>query len=433
LDDRAQNVQPNRGRLILFLFGVAVIHGLSINLTPMLFGSVYDTFGADEAQQGMLQSFFMFGMMLALLISGYVTEAIGARRSTIIALGLIALGSFLLGVANVYKLVLASAVALGMGSGWIVAIYGAVVTASFADIRQRMFMYTTAVFAASATVSPIVLGDLLDRYGEAWQPIFVAYSGLAVAWIVLLLYASRGIVSLDANQTLDPVPSDSTSKGNRGGAFLARLGRGIFNRGTFWILGGLVLLDTLAAGNILAWSARFFEIHYDIDKTKMGYTLAASSGGVFIGRLLLGTFISGRFSDRTVLGVCYGLGVLMYVLILLKPGYPTSVLLMGLSGAFIAAQAPTMYSIASARFGSRAATAIPLIDAIGVGGSFVGPAAVGALAMKTSLHTVLWVIPALGGLLVIVVFLWQLLDRDPDLPTFETGPSRDLDGIGDKP
>jgi len=417
MDDRAQNAQPPRSRLILFLFGVAVIHGLSINLMPMLFGSVHDTFGADETQQGMLQSFFMFGMMLALLISGYVTEATGARRSTIIALGLIALGAFLLGVANVYKLVLASALTMGMGCGWIVAIYGAVVTISFADVRQRMFMYTTAVFAASATVSPIVLGGLLDRSGESWQTIFIAYSGLVVVWTLLLLYAGRGIVSLDANL----LSSETISRGNRDETFLARLGRGIFNRGTFWILGGLVLLDTLAAGNILAWSARFFEIHYDIDKTKMGYTLAASSGGVFIGRLLLGTFVSGRFSDRTVLGTCYGLGVLMYVLILLKPGYPASVLLMGLSGAFIAAQAPTMYSIASARFGSRASTAIPLIDAIGVGGSFVGPAVVGELAMRTSLHAVLWVIPALGGLLVLVVFFWQFLDRDPDLPAFEPG------------
>ena len=43
---------------------------------PMLFGSVHETFEADEAQQGMLQSVFMFGMMLALLVSGYVTEAI---------------------------------------------------------------------------------------------------------------------------------------------------------------------------------------------------------------------------------------------------------------------------------------------------------------------------------------------------------------------
>ena len=112
-----------------------------------------------------------------------------------------------------------------------------------------------------------------------------------------------------------------------------------------------------------------------------------------------------------MLGTCYAAGILTYGLILVLPGYGLGLVLVFLNGAFIAAQAPTMYAITSAKFGSRAATAIPLIDAIGVLGGFATPALVGALADLYGLRTVLWFVPVLGILLVLIVFAWELFDR----------------------
>jgi MFS family permease len=127
--------------------------------------------------------------------------------------------------------------------------------------------------------------------------------------------------------------------------------------------------------------------------------------------MLMGTFVSGRFSDRAVMGSCFAGGMLMYVLILLVPSYPLGIAMMFLNGAFIAAQAPTMYALASAKFGSRAATVIPLVSAIGNLGGLMGPTLIGGLANSFGLRPVLWLIPVLGAVFVIIVFAWEIVDR----------------------
>ena len=123
----------------------------------------------------------------------------------------------------------------------------------------------------------------------------------------------------------------------------AFLVEGLFNRGAFWLLAVLVLLDTVVAGNVVAWTAKFFEDRHGGGPDQAGPVLAASAAGVFVGRMVMGTFVSGRVGDRPLLGICYAAGILMYGLILVIPGYRIGLVLVFLNGAFIAAQAPTMY------------------------------------------------------------------------------------------
>jgi fucose permease len=288
-----------------------------------------------------------------------------------------------------------------------------VITTHFAESRQRMFMFATAAFAGSATLGSMFLGQLMKAVSD-WQLIFVAAACVIAAWMVaFFVVARRKLAVLD--QTKASPENDSPDATGRLAArprsATGFLVDGLFNRGAFWLLATLVLLDVVAAGNIVAWTARFFQTEYGVGSDQAGLVLAASSAGVFVGRMLMGTFVSGRVGDRTLLGTCYAAGILMYALVLVIPGYKIGLALVFLNGAFIAAQAPTMYAITSAKFGRRAATAIPLIDAIGIFGGFATPALVGALADRFGLGTVLWFVPALGIILVVIVFAWEILDR----------------------
>jgi len=405
--------RQGRGPFVAFIFALVILQGLTINLMPLLFGTIAQTFELNLRQQGQLQSFFLAGGIVALFVSGYVTETIRAKRSGALAVILIGAGSLLLGLAKTYQHVLIAASVIGLGDFWILSAYSAVITAHFADMRQRMFMWATAAFAGSATIGSSLFGHLLEKVPN-WQLIFLCFAG--VVWVgfgAFSLFAGRRLRLLGQQAASQDPASPSAS-----GGIAARLGdavkfltAGLLNRGVFWLLGLLVVLDMFAAGNIVAWTARFFQIRDHVGDDRVGLMLSASAAGVFVGRLLMGAFVSGRFTDRTVLGTCYAAGILMYVLILLIPGYSVGLVLVFLNGAFIAAQAPTMYAIASAKFGDRAATAIPLMDAIGVLGGFMGPAAVGALADRHGLHAVLWLIPVVGFTLVLVVFAWQVVDR----------------------
>ncbi len=405
--------EQSRAVLGAFIFSLTVFQGLTINLMPLLFGAAADTFGANLREQGQLQSFFLGGGILGLVLSGYATERIGSRRSGILAVELIGLGVLLLGFSGRYYQMLAAAVVIGLGNMWILAAYSAVITAHFEDMRQRMFMFATAVFAGSSALGSVLLGYLLESAPD-WRIAFTGFAGLIAVWLAaFFLVARRRLYVLDRT-TISPrrEPQD-----DRRGAIgrlreaIAFIGDGLFNRGAFWLLGVIVILDIIAAGNIVAWTARYFQTEYGVGVEQAGMVLAASSAGVFIGRMLMGTFASGRIGDRPLLGICYAAGIIMYICILVVPGYKIGLVLVFLNGAFIAAQAPTMYAITSAKFGRRAATAIPLIDAMGTCGGFATPALVGALADRFGLGTVLWFIPCLGFILVVIVFAWEAFDR----------------------
>lgn len=152
--------------------------------------------------------------------------------------------------------------------------------------------------------------------------------------------------------------------------------------------------------------------------------LAASALGVFLGRMVIGTFISGRFSDLCILAACYSGAMAVYGLLLLTPGFAWGVGLFFLCGALLSAQAPTMYSIASSLFGSRATIAIPLIDAVGMLGGAIGPILVGGLADRSGgLHAALWLVPVAGVLLVVIVVAWEVNMRTSKNTTARPAPS----------
>jgi predicted MFS family arabinose efflux permease len=178
-----------------------------------------------------------------------------------------------------------------------------------------------------------------------------------------------------------------------------------------WLLGFMVALENLGASCGVTWTAQLLREEYGINDAQAGAVLSAMALGVFLGRLLLGTFVSSKFSDWSVLGACYAGAVITYSTLLLVSNYFLCLALFFVWGALVAAQAPTMYAIASAKFGSRAATAISLMDAIGSLGSFMGPTLLGKLADRSNLHFALWLVPAIGTIFVMIVCCWKLFDR----------------------
>ncbi len=426
--------QPHRGILAAFIFTLVAVQGLTVNLMPVLFGAIARTFEVNLRQQGQLQSAFLTGGLIALLLSGYITESIGARRSGIVAVGFVGIGSLLFGLAASYYEVLAGAFVLGMGNYWILAAYSAVITAQFAHDRQRMFMWATAAFAGCATISTAMFGYLVEVVPQ-WNLVFVAFAGLLWTWFAAFLLIFRG--KLDAiSRPMQQEEIVASTLLNGSATWFQRIGTfltaGIFNRGTFWLLGLMWILEGLTAGIIVAWTGRFFQLEYGVSDYQVGLVLSASSAGVFVGRMLMGAFVSGRFSDRAVMGTSFAGGMLMYVLILLIPSYSLGTVLIFFNGAFIAAQAPTMYALASAKFGSRAATVIPLVSAIGNLGGLTGPTLIGGLAHYYGLRAILWLIPILGSVFVAIVFAWEIVDRRRG-SVADIGSSSSLVKTGRKP
>ena len=126
----------------------------------------------------------------------------------------------------------------------------------------------------------------------------------------------------------------------------------------------------------------------------------------------MGAFVTGKLSDRILLSSCYATGMLVYSLLLLGPSYPVALGLMALQGVFLSAQAPSTYSLTTMKFSTRAAVAVPLVDAIGTLGGITGPALLGWSAeWRGGLEQVIWSIPCLGFALAAISISWEFFDR----------------------
>ena len=405
----------NRFRLTCFLFGLAAIHGLLVNLTPVMFTTMEKNFGVDESNQALLKSCFFIGTSAALLVSGYLTILWGPRRVTIVSGVVTGFGALFFGVAPTYPLILAATCVLGAGIAPVMALYAAVIASEFSHNSQRMFMLTYAMLAASAAAATLTIGVLLDVLDDNFRPVFV---GLAfVIWAAMAANLAFAYHALDGirreNKTAD---GDGTS-GHRQATSGNFIRSGIFGRGALYLFCLLMVCDYLCSSNAMAWLPKLFERLYEDSRTLAGLTLTASSLGVLVGRLIMGSFPPGRVPDLILLGICYLAGVMSFgVIILFEPSLWVSFTMVFLSGAFIAAQAPTMGSLAVRKFGDLAPMVIPIYEAVGTVASIFGPPVVGQLAERHGLAQVLWIVPAAGFVLAATSFTWYFWDRQYSRP-----------------
>ena len=416
---------PRQRTLLIFIFVTAFQQGVTINLLPVLFTSFAETFQLDFQQRGQIQSFFFVGAMVALFASGFVTERIAARRSALLALALSGLGSILVAMAPDFLLLRLGAAVMGMGTLWALSVTSATIATHFAPHSQRLFMWTMAVFAASGTAAPYGLGHLAS-FLEVWRPILLGVglylwvSGVAVAF---LFWGSLG----DTGRRVRPPGSAAglrpaghsagnatlweTSAGWLTGLFRRYRGS-LLGQGALLLIGFLVILDNLTAGNIVAWTPNLCELRFGRDTALAGEIMGANAFGYLVGRIILGLFLTGRYSDRVLLGLCYAGGMLAYSLLLWVPDPRMAIAMMVMQGVFLSAQAPTVYSLASTKFPDRAGTAVPLVDAIGSIGAISAPPLMGWLAQRMGgLERAAWFLPLTGCLLIAISLGWEAKDQ----------------------
>src|SRR5688572_25960952 len=272
---------PSRAPLSILIFTMVSVQGLTLFLLPVMFRTFGQTFGLSLGQEGQIQSFFYLGAMIALFSSGWITERLGVKRSSLVVFALIGAGALTLALSPNYGVAKVGATLMGIGNQWVLAISSAIIAARFEHIRQKMYMWVMAVMAAMASVGPVTLGYLLTRV-DNWRTIF--FSLAAALWLIGLVLRRIQGAEPDAITTGEEATTLS--------------GRQLLSSPVLWLIGFLVILDNLASGNLLAWTPRLFQIRHGADETRAGLLLTANTVGMLIGRILMGAFVSGKVSER---------------------------------------------------------------------------------------------------------------------------------------
>jgi len=403
--------------VLVYIFGLVFFQGLLVNHLTVLFPVIKKAFDLDNEAIGQIASLAFAGGMPALFLSGYVTEWIRPRLSGTVAVGAMVAGCIVIGTANSLGGVVAGIMITQFGVYWVLAVHSSVIANMFAESRQRLFFLIMAMLAVGAIFGPPLIGVTLDQIpASEWGSVYVWMGiGLLGLFALLQLVCGRRIAPLSfrsgvAERRNRPrISQDDQTIVTR---IVRVIGSGVFNRPALYILGLIVILDNLATMNIISWVGIIANERFGAGSSDVGFLSSAMAAGVLVGRIFMATFVSGKISDRKLLGYSYGLAMLLFMFMLIAPSMFMLYAMYFMMSFFIAAQSATTYAIGADKLKDRAAVGIPIVDGIGSLGSLCAPLIIGYLSRPEllGLDRALWLIPFFGFLLMIVSIGWEWVE-----------------------
>jgi len=273
-----------------------------------------------------------------------------------------------------------------------------------------------AMLAVGAIFGPPLIGKALNSVPPTeWGTVYV-WLGIAILSLlgVLLLVCGRRIAYLGYQAGAAERrgrPSPARSEQNVAEKVAKTLASGVFNRPALYLLGLIVILDNLAAMNVFSWLGIMAKNRFSAGPDEIGYLTSVMAMGVLVGRIFMAAFVSGKISDRKLLGYSYGLAMLLFMVMLIAPSMIMLYALYFMMSFFMSAQSAATYAIGADKLKERAALGIPIADGIGGLGSLDAPLIMGYLANQVSLDRALWLIPIFGFTLTFVCLAWEWIEK----------------------
>lgn len=385
---------PEERRVLAFIYSLALLQGLTINLMPPLFRHIGEAFQVGMARQGQLQSALYFGTLLIGIAGGVLFERLGTKRAATAAILLVSAGAVLMAAAPSHAVLIAGGAVFGMGNGWMTIVFSAAVARRFNERRQKVFTWAMLFLAVGGTAGPYGFSLLIERAASWRLPLMGLGTALAAGGLGFYLARTPALERLRA------------PKEERTGSYLA-----VLRHGRLWLTTALFLLHGFGGGILIAWIGRLYQDRLSVSDGRAALLLSANAAGFFVGRLILGTWLAGKLPDRVLLGLCAAGGTTAYVALVAGHNYTLALAIICCFGVMMSGDAPSVYSLVARQFAASAGVAFALVQAMGAAGSTTGPWLIGWLGEKYGLHRAIWVGPAFLLTLSLTSLAWELLDR----------------------
>ena len=399
-----KSTSPSRLLVIALIMSLAYLVGATINWLPVTFKIFEAEFTAGLEAQGRTWSLFFVGGICIAALGGWLTTSLGIKRAIAGTLFLLGCGMGLIGLAPLFWVLLIGCFLFGMGNNWMTVVYSTLVSSQFEERRQALFLWANAALGVGSFVTLPLLGLWFEQkeYTGGWR---TAYAGLGAACVgtslVLLISLPATLQKIRTRKTSDEPKSSATS---------------LLAQGSFWLIGICFFLYAMAQLGISSWVGQLYRYRLSIDDTQAGLLLGVNGIGYLAGLVSLSFFSMRRkLNDRILLASCAGTTTLVLLALILNQSYPVAVALMVLEGATIAGSGPAIFSFVSDRFAKEGAAAFALLIGFSQIGAAAGPYTVGFLGDRLgSLEIAIWMIPATSGVLALLSFTWEFLERRAD-------------------
>ena len=378
------------------VFAIFVLNGFNFASWASRLVGVRNSLGLKETEMGMLLLFVAFGSIIALPLSGWIMERLGARRTIVVfaAINVVGYSIAAWAIAQGDVAVLRVALVLvGIGT----AVWDAAMNLEGAIVEQavgRTIMPRLHAGFSLGTIVGSALGALMARLGVSvsWH-----LPGAVVLSLVLVMVAVRALLPAAGRELDEHVPAadgEAAAAEERSSVF------GAWLEPRTLLVGLIVLAAALTEGSANDWVGLAVADGFAKDEATGAMALTVFFVAM-TGMRLLGTNLLDRLGRVTVLRLLGGLAFSGLALFAFAPWMWLALVGVVLWGFGAALGFPVGMS-AAADDPRRAAARVSVVSTIGYTAFFMGPPLIGLLAehlgYRHALATIL--VPVALGLVI---------------------------------
>lgn len=384
--------------------------------------------GLDHAQAGWAVSVFFLGYGLAQLSAGHLADRVGPKRTIVIALSTLTLGTFFLGLVRSLPQLLALRFLLAFGEGhhFVPSLR---TLANWFPQREKgraTGLFSTSWMAASF-VAPVATGFIAAA--GSWRAVFLLFPLVGAAGLVLLYFLfvdtpdgalAKGRVTAEEHRYIKAGLAPDIPRGTKG------LYKALFRDRIFWVYACLCVFNAAIYWGSTAWLSSFLLEQHGFSVAATGLFVAAPYVvGLF--SLVLGGWLVDRLRSARLVLLCAYLGAAPSFLALSR--IPTSIPLilaaLALVGFFTSLSWTPIYAVIQMRYPKEVVgTALGVTNSLAMVGALSSPFAAGYLVRPTatgySYEGVFLMLVAVSALSALAT----LLLREKPLAVVPEGPAR---------
>ena len=358
------HVQPRwflTGGAFLSFFVFGFVDNLKGPTLPMLLADL--DFDYEQGGTVLLGSYF--GFLVATLISGPLADRAGTKSILVISGLCMCLGLVAIAVVNSFWLLFAAMFVMGLGMGSI-EVGGNTMVVMLHGGEQGRYLNLLGLFHGIGAMSvPIYAGQLLAR-GVSWRQIFLYSLGIALLFLLYMLFLRLPIATTDSQSSFD----------------WAQLRQKGLNRQMVLFYLTIALYVSAELG-VASWMVEYLQRVKSFSVERSSLYLSLFFGFIIVGRLL-GSFVVERAGYLRIMLVAVGASIGCMAIGIY--GAASLAIFVPLTGLFFSIMFPTITAAVSATQKGNIATLFGLLFAFGGIGGMFGPWSIGAIGNRFGLQ-----------------------------------------------
>lgn len=280
--------------VVAFLFVVGALNYIDRNMITTMRSSIVDSIPMSDAQFGLLTSIFLWIYGLLSPVAGFVADKFKRSHVIIGSLVVWSIVTWLTGHATTYNQLLASRALMGISE----AFYMPAALALIVDYHKG----PTQSLATGINLAGVMIGSSLGFVGGwiaeqyTWNLAFNGFGVIGVVYAIILIFFLK-----DAPKNITEVIKTDKTENRKDEVNFFDAIRTLFKKPAYVYL--LVFWGILGLVNwmIVAWLPTYYKEQFNLSQSLAGFYATAYLYPASIVGLLVGGFLSDRFSMKNSL------------------------------------------------------------------------------------------------------------------------------------